>query len=134
MNRESIRKSKSHFEEANITTTKHKQMPLNNCSEVDIKFKIERRIKIFFLFPFLISRQNPDITHPCHINTLIKQRLSMWKLEELPTLIEDYKQYMVYIQTVKYSSPSSYNKKVNYQKLVDLIQLGQLHRVRCNIV
>ena len=51
------------------------QPPENN--RPDFEATLERRIKMFFLIPFLILRKPPDKQNTCPINTKIKLRLSM---------------------------------------------------------
>ena len=53
--------------------------PLN---KEQFEIRLERRVKFFYLIPFLILRKCPDKSNPSSINRLIRQRLSQWKKKE----------------------------------------------------
>ena len=102
-------------------------------NQTNYELTLERRVKMFFIIPFLILRKTPDKSTPCPINNKIKQRLGMWKSRDYSTLIQEYERDVVYIQLMDEDTVPCNNKEANYRKTVELIRLGQLKRARANV-
>ena len=108
------------------------QSPNNHLDSFELI--LERRIKMFFILPFLILRKSPDKQNRPSMNHTIRQRLAQWKSRDYATLIQDYERDVIYKQTNDNHSPPSNNKEASYRKTVELIRLGKLRRARHNVV
>ena len=100
------------LEDAVDPTQGHPNLP-------DFDLTLERRVKMFFILPFLILRKNPDKSVECPMNRLIKLRLALWKSRDYATLIQDYEKDVIFIQTINEHSP-----RLTTERLITAKQLS----------
>jgi hypothetical protein len=93
----------------------------------EYEIKLERRIKMFFLFPCLILRK---IKGQKNVSNIIKQRLARCRDGDYLTLIEEFETDIAKIQSVDPNSLRSDKPQDvrNYERMIDLIKVGELSR------
>ena len=102
----------------------------NMHTDVPHALVFERRVKLFFILPLLLLRKSPVKDDNKGLNVTIKQRLSLFKSNELPKLVVAYEKDIVSLQQSDKNTAPSYRKSTLYKKTIESIQLGQLKRAR----
>ena len=97
--------------------------PTQACIHPEVPFEltIERRLKFFFLLPFLMLRKSIEKinTHP--LNVQIIQRLSLWQIKQYSSITEEYERNIVLAQKADLSTNPSNKKEALYKRTVELI-------------
>ena len=107
----------------------------DSTPHTDIPFPValERRVKMFFILPFLMLRKPPDPAVKTSMNQAIRARLASWRSRDFATLIADYESDVVFLATQAHPSAPSNNREAAYRHAVELIKLGQLKRARATV-
>ena len=107
--------------------------PNEHGMPASFELSIERRVKMFYIFPSLILRK-PVLENSSNVplKKIIKSRLNQWLHHEWSDLIKAFEADMV---TVAETSRDTFGSnrdplESNYQKATALIQTGQLRRAR----
>ena len=65
---------------------------------------LERQVKVFYIYPFLILRKISVSTADCSMNMIIKQQLGIWKSMDYHKLVEEYERDVVLVNAVNHKS------------------------------
>ena len=107
-------------------------------SNDDMDHQLQRRLKMFFLFWFLILRKPPSSTSPNskRTNQLIKARLSAWVNRDWKSLFDKYEEDVILVQSQSStpSSSSASQQSGNIRECFKALSAGKINKATSSLL